>query len=76
VRLTGGVGRSAGEGRAWCAGGRVEDGSRGPGGGGVGAREREREGEKAWARFGPAKGGISLFFFFFSYFFLLNPFFL
>jgi hypothetical protein len=46
--LTGGIGRSAGEGRERRAAGRAGDGPRGPGGGGArreGERERERERE-------------------------------
>jgi hypothetical protein len=74
AQLTGGFGRSTGEGWARRAGEHTEDGPRGLGGGGVGARERE--GKEAWAGFSPVEGGISLFFFFFSYFFLFNPFFL
>jgi hypothetical protein len=51
ARLTGGAGRSVGEGWAW----RAEGGPRGPGGGG-GASARERG--RSWARSGPAEGGF------------------
>jgi hypothetical protein len=72
VRLTGGVGRSVGEGWVRCAGGRAEDVPRGPGGGIVGAREREKG-----RRLGPDSAqpkGDFLFYFYFSISFYLTPF--
>jgi hypothetical protein len=66
ARLTGGVGRSAGEGWARRVGGHAEGGSRGPGGGGVRVCGREK-GRRLGPDSAQPRGD---FLFFFSFYFL------